>query len=241
MKSSWRKAVEEDKAEKIQRSANFNDSVTGRVTPLQEIHNVLPSPSAPPKSVSCNLTPTVTRHSSPPVSQQGALLKSTLLWDTFNNEALDSPSGTGSSAIQFSLDCETLPELPSCDSLLSLDDEAVDVKSEEDDDELLIPSLKTEAEQLPLTARHRLGQIQQACDVGSFMENVKRTPECLLLDHSAPDLDRDWLMEPAMSVEATNKVFSLDLDTLETPSPPKKQEYSLPKLITFSPIDDMKC
>ncbi|XP_067437108.1 HAUS augmin-like complex subunit 6 isoform X1 [Thunnus thynnus] len=239
VKNSWRKAVEEDKAEKIRR---FNDSLTGRLTPLQEIHNVLQSPSAPAQSVSCNLTPTVTRHRSPPVSQQGVLLKSTLLWDTFSKETLDSPSGTGSSAIQFSLDNETLPELPSCDSLLSLDDEDVDVKSEEDDDELLLPSLKTEAKQSPLsTRRHHLGQIQQGCDVGSFMENMKRTPECLLLDHSAPSLDRDWLTEPAKSVEATDKAFSLDLDALETPSPPKKQEYSLPKLITFSPIDDMKC
>eukprot|EP00064_Thunnus_orientalis_P001144 superscaffoldBa00000074_g1146 len=239
VKNSWRKAVEEDKAEKIRR---FNDSLTGRLTPLQEIHNVLQSPSAPAQSASCNLTPTVTRHRSPPVSQQGVLLKSTLLWDTFSKETLDSPSGTGSSAIQFSLDNETLPELPSCDSLLSLDDEDMDVKSEEDDDELLLPSLKTEAKQSPLsTRRHHLGQIQQGCDVGSFMENMKRTPECLLLDHSAPSLDRDWLTEPAKSVEATDKAFSLDLDALETPSPPKKQEYSLPKLITFSPIDDMKC
>ncbi|KAM7366168.1 hypothetical protein PAMP_015633 [Pampus punctatissimus] len=240
VKSSWRKAVEEDKAEKIRRSTKFNESVTGRVTPLQEIHNVLRSPSVPPQSVSCNLTPAVAQHSSPPVNQQGVFLKSALLWDTLDNETLDSPSGTGSSAVQFSLDFETLPELPSCDSLLSLDDEAVDVESEEGDDELLIPSLKTEVKKSPLTTRRHLGLIQQACDVGSFMENVKRTPECLLSEHNAPGLDRDWLMEPTKSVEATNKVFSLDLDTLETPSPPKKQEYSLPKLITFSPIDDMK-
>ncbi|XP_053199051.1 HAUS augmin-like complex subunit 6 [Scomber japonicus] len=237
VKSSWRKAVEEDKAEKIRRSAKLNDSITGRVTPLQEIHNVWQSPAAAPQSVSCNLTPTVMRHSSPPFSQQGGLPKSTLLWDTFNKETLDSPRGTGSRVIQFSLDNETLPELPSCDSLnLSSDDEAVDLKSEEDDDELLIPSLKTEH-----VRRHQLGQIQQGCNVGSFMENVERTPVCLLSDRSAPSLDIDFLIEPSKSVEATTKVFSLDLDTLEPPSSPKKQEYSLPKLITFSPIDDMKC
>lgn len=237
MKSSWRKAVEEDKAEKIRRSAKLNDSITGRVTPLQEIHNVWQSPAATPQSVSCNLTPTVMRHSSPPFSQQGVLPKSTLLWDTFNKETLDSPCDTGSRVTQFILDNETLPELPSCDSLnLSLDDEAVDMKSEEDDDELLIPSLKTEH-----VRRHQLGQIQQGYNVGSFMENVERTPVCLLSDHNAPSLDIDFLIEPAKSVEATSKVFSLDLDTLEPPSSPKKQEYSLPKLITFSPIDDMKC
>ncbi|XP_070786136.1 HAUS augmin-like complex subunit 6 [Enoplosus armatus] len=233
VKSSWRKAIEE--AEKVGQSAKFNDSVTGRLTPLYKPHHVWLSPNTPSQSVSSTITPTVTSHSSSPVSQQGVLLKSTLLWDTFNTEGLNSPSGTGSSAVQFSLDHETLPEMPSCDSLLSLDDEAVDMKSEEDD-ELLIPSLKTEAKQSPLTTRHHL-----VCDDGSFMESRKRTPECLLSDHMGSGLDRDWLMAPAKSVEATGKVFSLDLDTLETPSPPKKQEYSLPKLITFSPIDDMKC
>ncbi|KAM9335233.1 HAUS augmin-like complex subunit 6 [Symphorus nematophorus] len=211
VKSSWRKALEEDRAEKMGRSVTIDDSVRGRLTPLKEPHNLSLSPDAPSQSVSCSVTPTVASHTSPPVSQ----LKSTLLWDTINTEALDSPSGTGSSAVQFSLEHETLPELPSCDSLLSLDDEAVDMKSE-DDDELLIPSLKTEAKQSPQTTR------------------------CLMSDRMVSGLGRDWLTEPVMSVEATDKVFSLDLDTLKTPSPTKKQEYSLPKLITFSPIDDMK-
>ncbi|XP_070710675.1 HAUS augmin-like complex subunit 6 [Pempheris klunzingeri] len=229
VKSSWRRALEEDKAEKIGQSAKVNDSVMGRLTPLDEPHNVSLSPEAPSQSVSSSFTPVITSHNS--------LLKSTLLWDTYNMDALDSPSGTGSSAVQFSLDQETLPEMPSCDSLLSLDDdEAVDVTCEEDDDELLIPSLKMEANRSPRTTSYRLGQSQQAFDEGSFMESRKKTPECLVSDHTCSGVDRDWLMEPAKSVEATDKVFSLDLDTLATPSPPKKQEYNLPKLITFSPM-----
>uniref|UniRef100_UPI0037E8D355 HAUS augmin-like complex subunit 6 n=1 Tax=Semicossyphus pulcher TaxID=241346 RepID=UPI0037E8D355 len=233
VKSSWRKALAEDKAEKIGRSAKFEDSIMGRLTPLDETHNEFLSPVGPSKSVFCSINQTVTNDSSPPVSQQESLLKSTLLWDTFATEALDSPSGTGSSAVQFSLEHETLPEMPSCDSLLSLDDEAVDMKSEDDED-LLIPSLKSEAKRSPLTTYHY-------DDDGSYMESRKRTPECLLTGHRGPALDKDWLMEPSKSVEASDKVFSLDLDTLETQSPTKKQEYSLPKLITFSPIDDMKC
>ncbi|XP_068569584.1 LOW QUALITY PROTEIN: HAUS augmin-like complex subunit 6 [Cebidichthys violaceus] len=204
VKNSWRKAVEEDKAEKIGRLAKFNDSVKGLLSPLDE---------------------------------QGLSHKSTLLWDTFHM-ALDSPSGTGSSVVQFSLDHETLPEMPSCDSLLSLDDDSMDMKSEED--ELLIPSLKTEETRSPLTARHHLAQIQQECGNGSFMESRKRTPECFNQKLCDPT-DRDWQMEPAKSVEASDEVFSLDLDALEMPSSPKKQDYSLPQLITFSPIDDMKC
>ncbi|KAE8279022.1 HAUS augmin-like complex subunit 6 [Larimichthys crocea] len=237
VKSSWRKALEEDKAEKMGRSVN--NSVIGHLTPVAEAHDVLLSPDAASPNVTCGITSTVMGHSSPPVSEQGLLLKSTLLWDTFNTEAHDSPSGTGSSAVQFSLDHETLPEMPSCDSLLSLDDEAVDMKSEDEDDELLIPSLKTEATRSPPATHRHLEWIQQGLGDGSFMGSRKRTPECLLSDHA--DLDRDWLMEPVKSVDATDKVFSLDLDALKTPSPTKKQEYSLPKLITFSPIDDMKC
>lgn len=208
VKSSWRKAVEEDEAKKIGQSIKFNGgSGTGQFSPLYEPHNVWLSPEAP-KSVPSSATPAVTSCSSPPFDQQGDLL-----------------------------DHETLPEMSSCDSL-SLD-EVVDVESEEDD-ELLIPALKNEATQTPLTTRQHLSQIRQASD-DYFMESRKRTPECLLSDHTVSGLDRDWLMEPAKLVEATDKVFSLDLDTLETPSTPK-EEYSLPKLITFSPIDDeIKC
>ncbi|KAK5875979.1 hypothetical protein CesoFtcFv8_026997 [Champsocephalus esox] len=213
VKNSWRKAVEEDKAEKMERITEFNDSVKSLLTPLHENIEVQ--------------------------SQKGVSLKSSLLWDTFDTEALDSLSGTGSSAVQFSLDQETLPEMPSYDSLLSLDDEAMDMTSEEGDEELLlIPSLKTEEKQTPLST-HPLGWIQQACSDGSYISS-QRTAKCLLTDHTASGLDRDWLMEPVSSVEATAKVFSLDLDTLKTPSPLKKQEYSLPKLISFSPIDDKK-
>ncbi|KAM6959603.1 HAUS augmin-like complex subunit 6 [Tautogolabrus adspersus] len=230
VKNSWRKALQEDKAEKMGHSATFEDSVIGRLTPLDEPRNVLLSPDCSSRSFTCNIKPISTSHSSPPVSQQE--VKTTLLWDTFNTEALDSPSGTGSSAVQFSLEHETLPEMPSCDSLLSLDDEALDMKSEDEDD-FLIPSLKSREKRSPLATLHLS---QQACADGSLMESRKRTPECLLTGQMVPSLDKDWLMEPAKSNEATDKVFSLDLDTLETPSPPKKPEYGLPKLITFSPI-----
>lgn len=189
MKSSWRKALEEDEAEKAGLAVVADDSVVGRLTPLEESG--------------------VTGHGDASVSQQGAFsLRSGQLWDTF-----DSPSGTGSSAVQFSLDHETLPEMSSCDSLLSL--------SDEEEEELLIPSLQTEA-----TVHRPPGLIQQQpSDTGSFVESRKRSPECLLTGGVVSD--------------AVDKVFSLDLDRLETPSPPK-EEYSLPKLITFSPIDDMK-
>ncbi|XP_041841023.1 HAUS augmin-like complex subunit 6 [Melanotaenia boesemani] len=224
VKSSWRKAVEEDEAKKLRQSAEVKKTLTGQ---LGQPHNSTVSPDSRIHTVSFT-TPVVTSQDSPSVCQQGVLLNASLSWDTFNAEVLDTPSGTGSSAVLFSLDHETLPEMASCESLI-LDDEAVDMRSEEDE-ELAIPS------QSLLTARH-LGQIQQASNDGA-LESV-RTTERFLSDYEVSALD--WRTEPAASEENTEKLFSLDLDSLKTPSPPKKQEYSLPKLITFSPIDDMKC
>lgn len=208
-------------AEKRGRAVVVDDSVIGRLTPLDESRHM--------SDTSLSHNPSTT-----PVCQQGeSILKSTQLWDT-----LDSPSGTGSSAVQFTLDHETLPEMSSCDSLLSLDDhEEADVKS--DEDELLVPVL--DAEGSPLSRRHHPGLIQQPCADGSFVGSGKRSPERHLSGHMVSSLDRKWLVEAVKPAEATDKVFSLDLETLEMLSPPKKQEHSLPELITFSPIDDMKC
>uniref|UniRef100_A0A3B4B7M5 HAUS augmin-like complex subunit 6 N-terminal domain-containing protein n=1 Tax=Periophthalmus magnuspinnatus TaxID=409849 RepID=A0A3B4B7M5_9GOBI len=201
VKSSWRKAVEEDKAERL-RSTKLSDSILGHLTPLGEPAFSFQSPPPPPETT-------------PSVCQQGAMMKSNLGWDTFNTE-MDSPSGTGSSAVQFSLDHETLPEMPSCDSFLSLDD--VDIKSEEEE--------ASPDEQTGLKRSENLfaGQINQ--------------PDCNLLSPELPTLHRDWAVDPIKSDKTGDKKFSLDFDTLGSPSTPT-QEYSLPKLITFSPIDDM--
>ena len=193
MKSSWRKALEEDEAQRLGRVAVVNDSASERLAPLDE---AVESP-VPPAAAA--LLSGIT-----PVNQQRvSSLKVTQLWDSFLTDAVDS---TG---VHFTLDHETLPELPSCDSLLSLDDEP----------------------QSPRSARHHL--TQQLCDSDSVVEGRGQAS-----GHTGSVLDTDWLKEPAKPAESTDKVFSLDLETLP---PQKTQEYSLPKLITFSPIDDMKC
>ncbi|KAM4536630.1 HAUS augmin-like complex subunit 6 [Odontesthes bonariensis] len=227
VKSSWRKAVEEDEARKLCESVELNSSLTERLSPLSQPREVV-STDGPSQMVSCTPTPPITSQVSPSADQQGVLLKSTLSWDTFD---MDSPSGTN--GIQFSLNHETLPEMSSCDSLL-FEDEAVDIRSEEDE-ELLIPSLKTKTKPSPLTTSH-LGEIQQA----STLMASTRTTECLVPDHRLSGMDGDLLMEYVALVGKADEMFPLDLDSLETPSPPKKQEYSPPKLITFSPVDDMK-
>lgn len=94
----------------------------------------------------------------------------------------------GARGVGLGLDEETLP---SCDSLLSLDEDA------------------------------------------SFLDH-QGTPE----QAAGAAVDPDW---GAGSVGTAEKVFSLDLDHLEAPSTPGAQEYVLPNLITFSPIDDRRC
>ncbi|XP_008434092.1 HAUS augmin-like complex subunit 6 isoform X2 [Poecilia reticulata] len=194
VKSSWRKAVEEDEAKKASWSAELQDSITDRLSPVGRLRDAVPDASAQ----------TPADHGSSSFCKRLVFPKSPPLWDTLNAEAHDSPSGTGSSAIQFSLDHETLPEIPSCDSL-DLEDEAVALTSEEDE-EALVPASKTK---------------------------LKQTSP----DYKTSRAEDGWLVEPAASDGKRNKVFSLD----SPDSPPAKQEYSLPTLITFSPIDDMKC
>lgn len=149
VKTSWRRAVEEDRAQKLGQAVDASPGgrSNGGVCGGQQ---GAPSETAPP------------------------------LWDTL---VADSPSG----GVQFSLDQETLP---SCDSLLSLDEDG---------------------------------------DDGSFLDG-RATPHQLV-----PASEQDW---PRVSTE---KVFSLDLEDLEDPSSPRTQEHVLPSLITFSPVDDMKC
>ncbi|KAF7230041.1 HAUS augmin-like complex subunit 6 [Nothobranchius furzeri] len=224
VKSSWRKAVE-DQARTSFHSSELISSVAFGQRPLSQPENV--SSDSPAQAVSCTAVPSVSDQDSPSACQQRVAPKASLLWEGLEAEVLDSPSGTGSSVIQFSLEHETLPELPSCDSL-SLEDEVVDVTSEEDE-EVLIRSLTLKQ----FTPRRDPNQQSSS---GGFSLESMRINKSLLSDSR----DKDFLMEPEASAERTSNVFSLDLDSLETPSP-VKQDYALPKLITFSPIDDMKC
>lgn len=192
----------------------FDDTVMGCLTPTELSCGLLESP--------VNLPLDVTSCSDAPLSQQGAHLhRSAQPWDTLVDGTL-SPN-CSSSTLGLTLAQETLP---SCDSLLSLDDNLADVTA---DDELLISSLEG-------LGTSRGPTMEQGHGI-SLREGGKRMPDCLLSGQAvSPSLIN--LAKPA---ETSEKVFSLELDALETLSPPRKQEYSLPKLITFSPIDDMKC
>uniref|UniRef100_A0A8C7DYC4 HAUS augmin-like complex subunit 6 n=1 Tax=Oncorhynchus kisutch TaxID=8019 RepID=A0A8C7DYC4_ONCKI len=209
VKSSWRRAVEEEEAQKACLSATFDcDNIRGCLMPLSEVHEA--SLGHDFSSLNTSLDPT--RFS-------------------INQEVFPE---------QYSIDQETLPELPGNDSSLLTSINSRDISNTEEEELLLphIPYLPTETEPALLDARRRLEKIQKAFGEASFMDHRQGAPD----DKRSLDA-RDWLMaatlETSATVEVTDKVFSLDLDTLESPSPPRTGQYNLPQLFTFSPIDDL--
>ncbi|XP_061524793.1 HAUS augmin-like complex subunit 6 isoform X2 [Phycodurus eques] len=175
VKSSWKKALEEDNAEKC------DDSVAGCLTPVGDARR----PGSSHDAFSTPGTPKSERRS---------------FW------------GTVCPVTPFSLAHETLPELPSCDTLLSFD-------GDEEDEPIAVP--RPEADESPLNVSR--GYVRQPRDGGS--------PECFLLARNISALSRERPSPPA--------VFSLDLDALGTLTPPlKTQQDCLPTLISFSPMDD---
>ncbi|XP_064796690.1 HAUS augmin-like complex subunit 6 [Oncorhynchus masou masou] len=251
VKSSWRRAVEEGEAQKACLSATFDcDDIRGCLMPLSEVHEA--SLGHDFSSLSTSLDPTNGCSTAAP---QQASLMSTLSWDSSNMEALNSLSNNNVVQFsinqevfpeQYSIDQETLPELPGNDSSLLTSINSRDISNTEEEELLLphIPYLPTETEPALLDARRRLDKIQQAFGEASFMDHRQGAPEPSLSQHDKRSLDaRDWLMaatlETSATVEVTDKVFSLDLDTLESPSPPRTGQYNLPQLFTFSPIDDL--
>ncbi|KAM9827354.1 HAUS augmin-like complex subunit 6 [Neosynchiropus ocellatus] len=195
VRDSWRKAVGSCEAKK-QNTSELNESLGGRLQPIYS----LSSPESPDRC--------------PTVNPQEAV-KSTLFWETTGTDSLDG------SAVPFSLDLETLPEMSSCDSLLSLGEDDYQIDNS--------PPAQT-------PARDASASLSRTPQTGYF-----RTSDKCLTD--SPGLDTEWVGERPSIVEPSSNVFSLDLDSLDLrPSTPSdKQEYSLPKLITFSPIDDEKC
>uniref|UniRef100_A0A8C7NML2 HAUS augmin-like complex subunit 6 N-terminal domain-containing protein n=1 Tax=Oncorhynchus mykiss TaxID=8022 RepID=A0A8C7NML2_ONCMY len=250
VRSSWRRAVEEGEAQKARLSDKFDgDGIFRHLTALCEVQETSLSPDV--HSLSTGLDPTNAGCST--AAPEQASLMSTLPWDCSNTEALHSLSSSDviqfridQEAIpeQFSIDQETLPELPGNDgSFLSSSD-----TSNTEEEELLLPHipslLPTETEPALLVSSRRLDKIQQTFREASSMDRHQGAQEMSPPQHDERSLDaRDWLMamslETAATVGATDKVFSLDLDTLESPSPPRKEQFSLSQLLTFSPIEDL--
>lgn len=259
VRSSWRRAVEEGEAQKARLSDKFDgDGILRHLTALCEVPETSLSPNM--HSLSTGLDPTNATDGCSTAAPEQASLMSTLPWDSSNTEALHSLSSSDVVQFridqeafpeQFSIDQETLPELPGNDgSFLSSSD-----ASNTEEEELLLPHIPSlfphipsllpiETEPALLVSRRHLDKIQQAFREASFMDQHQGAQEMSPPQHDERNPDaRDWLMatslETAATVDVTDKVFSLDLDTIQSPSPPRKEQFSLSQLLTFSPIEDL--
>uniref|UniRef100_A0A4W4GMT8 HAUS augmin-like complex subunit 6 N-terminal domain-containing protein n=1 Tax=Electrophorus electricus TaxID=8005 RepID=A0A4W4GMT8_ELEEL len=201
VRTSWRKAVEEGKAEKHEM---FHDGLSCLIKPTTEANERNPSPElfSLGGSISADHLPC-----SSPLSQQGASPHSTVIWDSSQLEAF-SPSS--SSIIHFSIANENFPAMENDGSCICGDGPQGD---QDEMEEEFLPSVVSHSPERVTT--HHMAQFQLA----DFLPSAKR-------------------MSPGYSSCAGEKVFSLDLDQVESFSSPQR-ELTLPNLMTFSPMDEL--
>ncbi|XP_066576520.1 HAUS augmin-like complex subunit 6 [Amia ocellicauda] len=257
VKSSWRRAVEEGEAEKRGLLGTFSDGNGSPLLTLSDVKEPVPSPlvsflskpllqaeNAAAESLKAgNL-------SRPSVRRERESLHSTLSWNSTRLVGLDSRDNSG--VVQFSIANETMPEMLGDESLQSFSDvecrdqessSAVEKEEEEEEeeeveDDLFLPRLSSEAliPSIDLRSlRSRFDQIRAVYREMSFTGCDKEVP--VELCPSPADLEA---LKPG-NCEAAATVFSLDLDSLESPSATSREErWSLPPLVTFSPMDDLQ-
>ncbi|KAI4900139.1 hypothetical protein NFI96_023867 [Prochilodus magdalenae] len=218
VRASWRKAVEEGKAE---RHGRDQDSLSVLITPISETKERSPSPKFSPTGFtrsSADLPPC----SSPPF-QRGASLHSTVTWSSSQLEALGQSS---SDIIQLSIAHETFPDMENDGSFNCSDDQLPQVQDEME--ELVLPPVVshcTEAENAFQMARERLAALGES----PFKGGRKETASDVLASARR--------MSPVLN-SCGGKVFSLDLEQLEGFSSPVREELTLPNLVTFSPMEE---
>ncbi|CAL8327528.1 unnamed protein product [Lota lota] len=214
VKGSWRKAVEECQVQMPNPSPAADG---GRSATRPESYGAPMQPS----SLSFNTTPcgaaptTVTPQRHPWTS-----LGSPPAWGVPGSEGPHSVSG----AVHYSLDDETLPDTTGSDSLLSLSDDHPD--SDHGDLLLLSPFSSGPTPLLDLDN-----------DRASFPGTG--TPPRRPSTRPAVPGSAGGRVEADEAVPlGSDALFRLDLEALDSLTPPR-QEYSLPNLVTFSPMDEL--
>ncbi|XP_060730362.1 HAUS augmin-like complex subunit 6 [Tachysurus vachellii] len=216
VRTSWRKAMEEGKAEK--RHDKCQDSLSWLRTPVSEVKERNPSPETSSIRRDSAIQNTDPLPCSPLPSQKGSSLHSTVSWDNSQLEAL---SQSSSNIIHFSIVHETFPDAEN-DSF-SCSDGSPEVREVE---ELLLPpvmSCSSEEETTGQTLRRPL-------DESPFSGRFKET--------NSDFMPLAIRTSPGLGSCSGEKVFSLDLDQLESFSSPRREELPLPNLVTFSPMDE---
>nr|XP_015200551.1 PREDICTED: HAUS augmin-like complex subunit 6 [Lepisosteus oculatus] len=245
VKSSWRRAVEEGEAEKARLSEKFAEVDVKPVLALPVDEEPAPRPEEPFQNsypVQVNGGPSenagAEHLSGLLMMEEKDSLHSTISW-----KSMQPTDGQDSSdIIQFGIAHETMPEILDIESFQSSidfesEDQTFDSSNIEDDEaeELVLPGLVSDIQE-PLVDLHdirsRFEKIRQACKEASFTGSEKGEGEPVSSWSTGGDSNP--------GDKETDRVFSLDLDSLESPTPRSKdKQWSLPKLITFSPLDEL--
>ncbi|TSK82192.1 HAUS augmin-like complex subunit 6 [Bagarius yarrelli] len=210
VRTSWRKAVEEGKAEKHYVHENSHSLVRTPVSTNKErspshetmlFRNSIPSADPLPYS--------------PLPSQKKPSVHSSIFWDTSQLEVL----GQSSSNIpHFSIAHEIFPDAEN-DSF-NFSDGSQEVE------ELLLPPVVSCSPEEETTCQIVCKHLDESPFVGKFKE-----PK---FDFVPPAIRTT----PGLGICSGEKMFSLELEQLESFSSPPREELVLPSLITFSPMDE---
>uniref|UniRef100_A0A8C9VN92 HAUS augmin-like complex, subunit 6 n=1 Tax=Scleropages formosus TaxID=113540 RepID=A0A8C9VN92_SCLFO len=216
VKRSWRRAVEEGEAEKARLSMPFSEADEN--TPISA-ESMLAEEGAPPKLPEASAVHVDTL----PLQHGFDSLYSTVSWHSGNMDA--SYSQSESDVIQFGIDQETMPESLDSNSFLSCSEGLP-----EEEDFSLPKLLPSSLEPQPVNTKLRA--IQEASNSSSFLgcrAKCPGSPQPQSCKEGSPGAE-GW--------KAGDKVFSLDLDALESPSHYSTERFSFPKLVTFSPMEE---
>lgn len=206
--------MEEGKAEKQLEKRQSGASWLG--TPMSEFKEKSPRVGAFSLRDSAIMTPDPLP-CSPLASKQGSSLHSTVSWDTSQLEAL---SQNSSDIIHFSIAHETFPDAEN-DGSFNCSDGSQEVE------ELLLPPVRTCSPETETILQISRSPLDESPFTGRFKE-IKSDFVPSTLKSS-----------PGLGSFCGEKIFSLDLDQLESFSSPCREETTLPNLVTFSPMDEL--
>ncbi|KAI5609539.1 HAUS augmin-like complex subunit 6, partial [Silurus asotus] len=215
VRKSWRKAVEEGKAEKNEKC---QDSLSCVRTPISE--NKERSPGSATFFLGESAILNTDLLCSPLPSQQGSSMHTTVAWDTSH---LDTLSESSSNIIHFSIAHETFPGEENEVSFTGSDE----VQAIHEVEELLLPTVMAGSPEAETKRQMIRNQLDESPFTGRFMETRSDfMPSAIQTSHG-------------LGICSGEKVFSLDLDQLENFSSPVREELVLPNLVTFSPMDEL--
>lgn len=205
--------MEEGKAEK--KHETHQDSVSWITTPVSEVKDKEPSTETSMRISSILSADPLS--CSPLPSQKRSSLHSTVSWDTSQLDALSQSS----SNIFHSIAHETFPDAKNDDSF-NCSDGSQEVQEV---DELILPPVVSCS---PEETTQQM--VRRPLDESPFSGRIMAINSDFM-----PSAVRTSL---GLGSCIGEKVFSLDLDQLESVQSPRREELPLPNLVTFSPIDE---